>query len=454
VVDPRTHELTAAVDAGLDATLGLLTELVAIPSVSSEPARAGDVAASVDRVAELARQAGAADVDVVRADGGAPGLIARWPAPSGAPTVLLYAHADVQPTGDPAAWTSPPFQATPRDGRLYGRGAADDKAGIAAHLAAIAAHGSRPPVGVTLFVEGEEEIGSPTITALLDRHAAELAADVVLIADSSNHRVDVPAFTAMLRGLVDCTVEVRTLASAQHSGVFGGLFPDALTVLCRLLATVHDEDGAVAVAGLVEEGPVPDVEEDEATVRAAAGVLDGVQAIGRGGVAARLASRPAISVLAVDAPRVSEAANVLVPAASALVSLRIPPTQDAEEAMAALRAHLQAHVPWGAHLTVTPRSAGQPIHLPPSGPAADVAVEAFRDAWEGVSPVQIGLGGSIPLVAELAERYPAATVLVVGPGDPASAWHGIDESVDLGVLRRLALAEALLLERLASLTPR
>src|SRR5437763_4238406 len=228
----------AVIDAAVEAR-GVLEELVRIPSISASPEHAGDVDAVIARVAELATEAGAATTEIVRSGAGQPALIASWPAPEGAATVLLYAHADVQPTGSLAEWTSPPFEPTERDGRLYGRGAADDKAGVAMHLAVLHAFGGKPPVGVVLFIEGEEEIGSPTLPGLLREHRDKLASDVIVIADSGNASVEVPALTTSLRGLVDAVVEVRMLENAVHSGVYGGPAGDAVTALCRLLAQLH-----------------------------------------------------------------------------------------------------------------------------------------------------------------------------------------------------------------------
>ena len=317
-------------------------------------------------------------------------MIAHWPAPPGAPTVLLYAHHDVQPTGGDELWTSPPFEPTERDGRLYGRGAADDKAGVMTHLAVLRAYAGRPPVGVTLFVEGEEESGSPTLTALLQEHREALACDVIVIADSANPAVDVPGLTTSLRGLVDVTVEVAMLERQAHSGVFGGPVGDALTALCRTLASLHDEHGDVAVPGLVS-GTTDAPDPDEATFRADAGLLSGVELIGTGSIAERSWLKPAVAVLGIDAPRTDKVANVLLPRARAVVSMRLAPGDDAAKAQRALAEHLEAHVPWGAQVRVTPgRGIAEPIALDTSGAAYDAARRAFarrtarpssRPAW-------------------------------------------------------------------------
>jgi len=423
-----------------------LEALVRIPTVSSDRTHDADVVRAVGAVADLAREAGACDVQLVDA-GGQPALIATWPAPEGAPTVLLYAHLDVQPTGPVQDWTSPPFEPTERDGRLYGRGCADDKAGVLMHLAVLRAFDGRPPVGVVLFLEGEEEIGSPTLPALLAEHHDALRADVIIIADSANASVDVPAFTTSLRGLVDVVVECRVLERPVHSGMFGGAVPDALTALCRLLATLHDEAGDVAVAGLHTAGsdaPSPDVE----VFRADAGVLPGVELIGTGTIPERLWHRPALAVLGMDAPATAEASNVLLPRARAKVSLRLAPGQDEHAALKALTDHLTAHAVWGSQVEVTTGSIGGAFALEAVGDVYDLARTAFEQAY-GNAPVEAGIGGSIPFIAEFARTYPGATVLVTGVGDPASRWHGIDESLDLGMWERACLAEALLLAALA-----
>ena len=438
-------DVRAALTAGGPESRAVLEELVRIPSISAAADHATDVDAVIARVAELARDAGAADVDIVRS-GGQPALIASWPAPPDAPTVLLYAHADVQPTGPVEEWTTPPFVPTERNGRLYGRGAADDKAGVAMHLAVIRAYGGRPPVGVVLFIEGEEEIGSPTLPTLLREHRDKLGCDVIVIADSGNVAVDTPALTTSLRGLVDVMVDVRMLDRPVHSGVYGGPVGDALTALCRLLATLHDDNGDVAIEGLHTARTRAKASED--AFRSDAGVLPGVQLMGSGSIADRTRMRPAAAVLAIDAPSIDQASNILIPHARAMVSVRLAPGDNAQSAMKAVVAHLESNAPWGAHVEVTPGSHGEPFSLETIGVAYDVARSAFADAY-GNGVVETGTGGTIPFIAEFARAYPGAAVLVTGVGDPDSRWHGIDESLHLGMWQTACIAEALLLNRLA-----
>jgi cysteinylglycine-S-conjugate dipeptidase len=449
-VTADTEALTKAVERVVPSVRADLERLVRIPSVSADPAAAAHLHESALIVAALLSNAGLTDVDVLTVPGGQPAVVAHRPGPSGAPTVLLYAHHDVQPPGDPADWDSDPFQPAERHGRLFGRGAADDKAGIAVHLAALRAHGDRLPVGVTVLVEGEEEIGSPTLAQFLATYADRLRADVVVFADATNWTTEVPALTTTLRGGVNVIVEVRTLHHGVHSGLFGGPVPDALTALARLLATLHDERGDVAVPGLVrgtaDSTPEPDL--TEAQLRADAGVLDGVQLTGTGGLTDRLWAGPAIAVIGVDAPTVQAASNTLIPAARAKVSMRIAPGDDPIRAREALTAHLHAHVPWGAQVTVVPGSmAAAPYAAPASGPAARAMREALAQAW-GTPPVDIGAGGSIPFVTAYAGLFPDAEILVTGVEDPDTRAHGANESLHLATFERACLAEALLLSYL------
>jgi acetylornithine deacetylase/succinyl-diaminopimelate desuccinylase-like protein len=399
-----------------------------------------------EATAAVMRAAGLDVVQLLVIEGALPAVFGLIAAPAWAQTVLLYAHHDVQPPGPDHIWTTPAFEPTERDGRLYGRGASDDKAGIAVHIGAVLAHGGRPPVGVKLFVEGEEEIGSLHLPQFIERYRDLLAADVIVITDSENWRVGTPALTTSLRGLVDCVIEVRTLENGVHSGQFGGALPDALTVLCRTLATLHDESGNVAFDGLVGEEADPlDLTEEE--LRSQAGALPGTELIGEGSLTSRTWTRPAVSVLAIDSPPVAEAINQLLPSARAKVSLRIAPGDDPARAMALLTAHLEANVPWGAEVTVTPGAAGDAIALDADGPAYDAYRTAFTAAW-GTETVNIGVGGSIPFVAAFQEAFPEAAILLTGVADPTSRAHGPDESLHLDEFRKGILAEAIALELL------
>ncbi|MDO5093512.1 MAG: dipeptidase [Propionibacteriaceae bacterium] len=434
------------VERVLPSVIADLHQLIAIPSISSMPEHDGDVAACAEHVAGLFREVGAAEVKLLDG-GGKPAVWAHFPGPEGTPTALLYAHYDVQPIGDQAAWSSPAFEATERDGRLYARGSADDKGGIAVHLAALRVFNGQPPVGVKVFIEGEEEIGSPSMPTLLDTYRDELSADVFVIADSVNWEVGKPSLTTSLRGLVDCEVTVSTLEQGLHSGQFGGVVPDALTALCRLLATLHDEAGNVAIAGL-HRGQAPDLDYPAERLQEETGLLPGVSQIGDGPVVERMWFKPACSVLAIDATPVAEASNTLIPSARAKVSVRLAPGQDPAAAAQALESHLLTHAPWGARVEVTGGQFGAPSSIS-LGTRAAAAHAAFREAF-GVAPVEIGCGGSIPIVAEFAERNPEAMVLVTAVTDPNSRMHGIDESLELADLGKAALAETLLMSQLTN----
>jgi acetylornithine deacetylase/succinyl-diaminopimelate desuccinylase-like protein len=427
-----------------------LEDLVRIESVSADPARAGEVQRSAEVVAELFRAENFDSVDIVSAEGGAPAVIAHKAGPAGAPTVLLYAHHDVQPENDHAEWDSPPFEPTERDGRLFARGAADDKAGIAAHLGALRVYGDDLPVSVTMFIEGEEEVGSETLPALLKEHQSKLEADVIVIADSGNWDIGVPALTTSLRGLVRVDVQVRTLTHAVHSGMWGGLVPDSLIALSRLIASLHDDRGNVAIEGL-HGGPAADVDYPEERLRAESGAVPGLEWIGDGSAVERLWTKPALSITGLDAPKVDGASNTLVPSARAKISLRVAPGDTTENALACLRAHLEAHVPWGAELTVTVVDTGEPTRIDATGPAYDAARSAFTEAWDGTEPVDMGVGGSIPFIAEFLDAFPKASVLVTGVEDPDTRAHGANEGLHLAEFERVVLAEALLLHRLGNL---
>jgi acetylornithine deacetylase/succinyl-diaminopimelate desuccinylase-like protein len=437
------------VQAQIPGVLSDLNSLVAIESVSADPARASEVERSAQRILDLLEDVGCPVARVVRANGGAPAVIGRFPAPEGMPTVCLYAHHDVQPEGDPAGWRTPPFVATAVEDRLFGRGTSDDKGGFAVHLAALRAFEGKPPVGVTVLVEGDEEIGSVSLAQLLEEHRAELAADVFVITDSCNWAVGEPAFTTTLRGLAGCTVEVRTLDHALHSGVYGGVVPDALTALCRMMATLHDDEGNVAVAGL-GTATAPTLEYPPERLRAESGILDGVDWIGSGSFVERIWYKPAVSVIAIDATPVATASNTLIPVARARISARLAPGDDAAKALDALVAHLNDHAPWGAQVTVVGTETSESSMIDFSGPYAEAARAAFTEAW-GVAPVFVGQGGSIPLVADFGKAFPQATILITAVGDPDSRAHGTNESLHLGDFAAACLAETLMLDAFAQL---
>jgi acetylornithine deacetylase/succinyl-diaminopimelate desuccinylase-like protein len=439
-------DLRAAITREMPGVRADLERLVRIPGIAFEGFDHSHVERSAEAVAELLRGCGL-DTQIVR-HGGQPAVIGRKAAPAGAPTVLLYAHHDVQPVGDPALWTNDPFEPTERDGRLYARGAADDKAGVLAHVAAVRAVGDQLPVGVVVFVEGEEEYGSDSLDAIIQAHLDELRSDVIVIADSSNWDIGTPALTTSLRGIVNLFAEVKVLKSAVHSGMFGGPVPDALMTLARLLSTLHDDDGEVAVDGLFgREGASVDYPEDR--FRLEAGLLDGVRLTGHGTITDRLWTKPAIAVLGIDAPRTAEAANALQPSAKAKISLRLAPGDDPKSAYAAIRVHLEKFVPWGARIEVTLEAAGAPCVIDATGPAFEAARAAFTAAWDGSQPVDMGMGGSIPFIATFQELFPQAAILVTGVEDPHAAAHAPDESLHLGEFERACIAEALLLKNVA-----
>jgi acetylornithine deacetylase/succinyl-diaminopimelate desuccinylase-like protein len=424
-----------------------LEALVRIQSVSADPERLGEVEKSARQTAQLLAAEGVG-AEIVRSyDGAPPAVIGERKGPEGAPVVLLYAHHDVQPENDPADWDSPPFEPVVRGERLYGRGAADDKAGIAVHVGALRALGDDLPVTVRFFIEGEEEVSSATLPDLLRRYRDRLAADVIVIADAGNWDIGVPSLTTSLRGLVRVDVEVRTLTHAVHSGMWGGLVPDAIMALTKLLATLWTEDGSPAVEGLVSAPPAG-VDYPEERLRAESGAEPGTSWIGTGSAADRLWVQPAITVTGLDAPKVAGASNTLVPVARARVTVRLAPGDTSANTLARLQEHLERHVPWGARLTTTVVDAGEPTVLPTAGPAYAAARSALAEAWDGTAPVDMGTGGSIPFIAEFQETFPGASILVTGVEDPDTRAHGPNEGLHLPEFERAVLAEALLLQRL------
>jgi acetylornithine deacetylase/succinyl-diaminopimelate desuccinylase-like protein len=398
-------------------------------------------------VVELLTEAGLEDVRTVPMEGSGAAIFGELRGPEDGPTVLLYAHYDVQPASA-EEWDTPPFKLTERDGRLYGRGAADDKSGVVAHVAALTALRGAPPVNLKVVIEGGEENEFDALTEYVREHPAWFAdADVVLVADSGPWYAGDPMITTSLRGGGNIVVEVSTLESAVHSGDFGGAVPDALTALARLLATLHDDDGNLAVEGLTG-GEWEGAGLDEEGFRRSAGMLDGVRLIGSGSLASRLWSQPAISVIGIDGPAVRGAPSAIVPSASAKLNLRTPPGLDPLAARDAVAAHLTANAPWGAQVDVRAEAPMPALAVPTSGPAVQAALATFGDAY-GKPANTMGAGGSIPLAAELQRVAPAAEILLVGAEDSDKCnMHGPNESVAVADLERFALAEILLLAEL------
>jgi acetylornithine deacetylase/succinyl-diaminopimelate desuccinylase-like protein len=428
-----------------------LSRLVRIPSIGYPGYDPANVRASAEETRAILARAGCEDARLIELDGGHPAVFGSIPAPPGAPTVLLYAHHDVQPEGPADQWETPPFEPTVRDGRLYGRGTADDKCGVAIHAAALRAWGGRPPVGVKVLVEGEEECSTEHLPQLVQGNANLLRADVAVVADSGNYRTGVPTLTTTIRGITDCVVEVRVLAQAQHSGAYGGPIPDAITALARIISKLHDDDGNVAIPGL-RRSPWSGFDYPEDLFREEAGAVEGLRLIGSGTVSERLWTGPAVAVLGIDAPAIQGSSNQIVPVARARVSLRVAPDDDPVEAHRKLVGFLAESAPWGVEVTVTGGGAfeaGRGYLVETDGSAYRSAREALAQAY-GREVIDLGSGGSIPIVPMLASTFPGIAVLMWGASDERSNIHSVNESVDLGELERAALTETLFLGNLAT----
>ncbi|MGW9270172.1 M20/M25/M40 family metallo-hydrolase [Microbacterium sp. NPDC055599] len=446
-----------AVATGIPSALSDLGHLVRIPGMAWPAFDQTQLERSADAVATLARDTGVFDeVRVLRAaipgtdEHGQPAVLATRAARNGKPTILLYAHHDVQPPGDDALWETPPFEPTVRDGRLYGRGAADDKAGIMAHIGAVRAVssvlGADLDLGIAMFIEGEEEYGSRSFAQFLADNKDALRADAIVVADSGNWDSVTPGLTVSLRGNARFTMKVRTLDHASHSGMFGGAVPDAMMATVRLLSTLWNADGSVAVEGMTSrEAETP--EYAEATLRDEAGLLPGTMPIGDGTILSRIWNKPSVTVIGIDATSVSAASNTLLPEVTVVISARVAPGQTGQEAYDALERHLRAHAPFGAELSFSDVDLGNPFLVDTSGWAVSLTRDAMRDGY-GVAPVDLGVGGSIPFIADLVREFPDAQILVTGVEDPHSRAHSPNESLHLDTFRHAVATEALLLARM------
>jgi acetylornithine deacetylase/succinyl-diaminopimelate desuccinylase-like protein len=431
--------------------IGQLGEMVKIPGIAWEAFDANNLERSAELVAEYFTELNFFDwVQIRRApkpngEMGSPAVVARRAGKPNRPHVLLYAHHDVQPPGDSALWETEPFTATLKGDRLFGRGVSDDKSGIITHLYAIRALqqlADQVEIGVSIFIEGEEEAGSDSFENFLAENREDLAADLIIVADSANWSTEIPALTTSLRGVVSQVFTVRTLDHAVHSGMFGGPLPDAMTAMVKILASLTDEAGDVAIEGL-RSTKCDDLPLTQAEFAGLAGLLEGVKPMGTKSLVQQTWGEPAVTIIGIDAPSVALSSNTAQPSISAKVSLRIAPDQDPAEASKLLQQHLLANAPFGAHIELGAVEKG-PGYLAKEGWGSTLAHEAFSAAWPQPS-VNIGVGGSIPFISTFATLFPNAQIMVTGVEEPDSRAHSPNESQHLPTLKRAMTAEALLL---------
>lgn len=442
-------EIRARVRSMMPEVVSDLSRLVSHPSIAFAGMPASPVMAAAEEAVGILRAAGMDDARLLDIPGGYPAVWASRPAPLGAPTVLLYAHYDVQPAADDQGWKTDPWTLTEgADGRLYGRGSADNKSGIVIHAATLRLLAEDLPVGVKVVLEGEEETMSH-LEGFVESNPELFAADVAIIADMGNLAAGQPVLTTALRGDVHCTVEVRTIEAALHSGMFGGPAPDALVALIKLLSTLWDDRGNTVVAGL-HSFAWPGTELPADLYREQAGMLPGVEIIGDGSVSTRLWSSPNVTVIGLDAPRTEHASNILIPSAKAHLSMRIAPGEDEHAALGHLMEHLRSHAPWGVNVDIQPLNEAPAFSVDTSGPAFAAAREALSEAY-GQHASEAGAGGSIPLLTTLSRAVPGAEFVLWGAEDVAeSRVHGGNESVDPAEIERLIVAEALLIQKLGA----
>ncbi|MEV0303169.1 dipeptidase [Streptomyces prasinus] len=430
-----------------------LAELVAFKSVADfDQFPRGESEGAARWVADALTAEGFQDVALLDTPDGTQSVYGFLPGPEGARTVLLYAHYDVQPPLDEAGWDTPPFELTERDGRWYGRGAADCKGGVIMHLLALRAlkADGGVPVHVKVIAEGSEEQGTGGLERYAEQHPELLAADAIVIGDSGNFRAGLPTVTSTLRGMTLVRLRVDTLEGNLHSGQFGGAAPDALAALVRVLDSLRAEDGSTTVDGLTGDSAWDGLQYDDEQFRKDAKVLDGVELIGSGTVADRIWVRPAVTVLGIDCPPVVGATPSVQASARALISLRVPPGVDAAEATGLLRAHLEAHTPWGARVSTEHIGQGQAFRADTTSPAYRAMADAMAVAYPGQEMNYAGQGGSIPLCNTLASLYPRAEILLIGLSEPEAQIHAVNESVSPDELERLSVTEALFLRNYAS----
>lgn len=428
-----------------------LSALVAIPSVADPRLFPPE---ECEKAARWVRDAfatlGFADARLAETPDGSDAVVGSRPCGDpDAPTVLLYAHYDVQPPLDERAWRTPPFELTEVGDRWYGRGSADCKGNIVVHLTALRALGEDVPVNLKLVVEGTEEQGTGGLEAFVPPNADLLRADAILVCDTGNAAVGSPAATVSLRGMVNVVVAVEALTSQIHSGMFGGAAPDALAALVLMLATLRDRDGNTTVDGLDNTETWTGEEYPPEQFRHDAGLVEGADLLGTGSVSDMLWARPSLTILGIDCPPVVGSAAAITPTARARLNLRIPPGTTPAEAERALRGHLRSAAPWGVHVTVETEAAGSPYRAATDGPAYDAMAAAMQEAY-GKPMATLGQGGSIPLCTVFAETYPDAELFLMGVEEPLALIHAPNESVDPTEIATMALVEALFLQRYAA----
>jgi cysteinylglycine-S-conjugate dipeptidase len=408
-----------------------------------------ECAKMVDWLLQAFSDVGLQDVQGYETPDGSTAVCGHAPGPLGAPTVLLYFHHDVQPPLDDAAWTTPVWELTERDGRWYGRGAADCKGNIAMHLTALRALGPDLPVNIKIVGEGSEEQGTGGLEAFVPDHSDLLRADAILVCDAGNFAVGVPSLTTSLRGLANVVVTVETLGSPMHSGMFGGAAPDALAALIHMLATLRDERGNTTVKGLDVTQVWPSADYPADQFRADANVLDGVDLVGDGRVSDMVWARPTATVLGIDCPPVVGSSAAIQPRARARINLRVPPGMDAREAQSALIAHLEAVAPWHVRVSCEREADGQPFTGTLGGPAFDAMSQAMKDVYGRDITLQ-GQGGSIPLCNVFQQTFPDAEIMLIGVEEPLCLIHAPNESVDPSEIENMAAVEATFLQNYAA----
>ncbi|MDR3128517.1 MAG: M20/M25/M40 family metallo-hydrolase [Bifidobacteriaceae bacterium] len=443
-------QIEAKVNQSFDKLMSDLKEKVKIPSISNKNFDQNQLKQSAQWIKNKLNDIGVDSKILTASDSegnqGAPAILASKIIDPALPTVLLYAHHDVQPV-NLEEWITKPFEPTQKGERLFGRGAADDGAGLSIHIAALRLFGDNLPVNVKLFIEGEEEIGSPSFANFIKQNKAELKADVIVVADSQNWAIGTPSITTDLRGVCSLELNIATLDHPVHSGSFSGPVLDSLTAMCQWIAKLHDSKGNVKVPGLKAK-PDPEFDYDETIFRKDSGLLDGVPVAGDGNITGKLWYKPSICTVGIDAVDVNTSSNTILPRCRARISARVAPGQLSSEAGQIIKDYLLQNVPFGAKAKVRVLETGNPFSNKIDLKSVKAAKEAFTKAW-GSECNFIGIGGSIPFTSDLQEVFPQAEILITGVEDPDARAHSANESVHIGELKKAFLGECYMLKKIA-----